>query len=145
MMDGHTHGVMIWWGKKKKRGWAEGVLDDGVHSLEAVLCAFCCCLSSLRERRALIARPHVCVCLWRAGLSSYAAVVRGYQDHTPADAAGMVSLSPPTNTALRLTDDSEFPPVSQKCEWGALCCSLCAKVRFMVAPSSVLSSEGDLK
>ncbi|XP_075558198.1 autophagy-related 18a isoform X1 [Dermacentor variabilis] len=50
------------------------------------------------------------------GLSSYAAVVRGYQDHTPADAAGMVSLSPPTNTALRLTDDSEFPPVSQKCD-----------------------------
>ncbi|KAL3172429.1 hypothetical protein MRX96_043343 [Rhipicephalus microplus] len=31
------------------------------------------------------------------------------------DAAGMVSLSPPTNAALRLTDDSEFPPVSQKC------------------------------
>uniref|UniRef100_A0A224YIC2 Autophagy-related protein 18 n=1 Tax=Rhipicephalus zambeziensis TaxID=60191 RepID=A0A224YIC2_9ACAR len=50
------------------------------------------------------------------GLSSYAAVVRGYQDHTPADAAGMVSLSPPTNAALRLTDDSEFPPVSQKCD-----------------------------
>ncbi|KAL3172428.1 hypothetical protein MRX96_043343 [Rhipicephalus microplus] len=49
------------------------------------------------------------------GLSSYAAVVRGYQDQTPADAAGMVSLSPPTNAALRLTDDSEFPPVSQKC------------------------------
>ncbi|XP_077490454.1 autophagy-related 18a isoform X2 [Amblyomma americanum] len=48
------------------------------------------------------------------GLSSYAAVVRGYQDQTPADAAGLVALSPASNNALRLSDDSEFPPVSPK-------------------------------
>uniref|UniRef100_A0A090X7C8 Putative wd-repeat protein n=1 Tax=Ixodes ricinus TaxID=34613 RepID=A0A090X7C8_IXORI len=50
------------------------------------------------------------------GVSSYAAVVRGYQDRSPADAAGVSESGASPRAGLRLSDESEFPPVSQKCE-----------------------------